>query len=70
MDRLAEIQAPTLVLHGSADIAYAVSHGQAIADRVPRSAGCVILEDGAHFLSITDPESVNDELLQFLARRA
>jgi pimeloyl-ACP methyl ester carboxylesterase len=65
-DRLAEIQAPVLVLHGAADNSYPVSHGQAIADRVPRSEGCVVVEEGAHFLSITNPRPVNAALETFL----
>ncbi|WP_027582660.1 alpha/beta hydrolase [Bradyrhizobium sp. Ai1a-2] len=69
-DRLGEIRAPTLVLHGTADHSYAVSHGEAIADRVPGSEGCVVIEGGAHFLSITNPEPINAALEPFLSRHA
>jgi 3-oxoadipate enol-lactonase len=67
-DRLAEIRAPTLVLHRTADNSYAVSHGEAVADRVPRSEGCVVIEGGAHFLSMTNPVAVNAALERFLSR--
>jgi 3-oxoadipate enol-lactonase len=69
-NRLAEIQAPVLVLHGTADNSYPASHGQEIAQRVARSEGCVVVEDGAHFLSVTNPEPVNAALEQFLLRHA
>jgi 3-oxoadipate enol-lactonase len=69
-DRLAEIQAPVLVLHGAADNSYPVSHGEAIAQHAPRSEGCVVIEDGAHFLSITNPRPVNAALEPFLLHHA
>jgi pimeloyl-ACP methyl ester carboxylesterase len=68
--RLDEIQAPVLVLHGSADNSYAPSHGQTIADRVPHSEGCIVIEGGAHFLNMTDPAPVNAALSPFLSRYA
>jgi pimeloyl-ACP methyl ester carboxylesterase len=68
--RLDEIQAPVLVLHGTADNSYTVSHGQAIADRVPHSEGCVVIEGGAHFLNMTDSGPVNAALAPFLSRYA
>jgi pimeloyl-ACP methyl ester carboxylesterase len=68
--RLKEIQAPVLVIHGSADSSYAPSHGRAIADRVPRSEGCIVVEGGAHFLNMTDAGPVNAALSSFLSRYA
>jgi pimeloyl-ACP methyl ester carboxylesterase len=68
--RLDEIQAPVLVLHGSADNSYAISHGQAIADRVPHGEGCIVVEGGAHFLNMTDAGPVNAALAPFLSRHA
>jgi pimeloyl-ACP methyl ester carboxylesterase len=69
-ERLDEIQAPVLVLHGSADNSYEVSHGQAIADRVPHSEGCIAIEGGAHLLNMTDAGPVNAALASFLSRYA
>ena len=68
--RLGEIRAPVLVLHGSADRSYAPSFGCAIAGGVAHSAGYVEVENGAHFLSITDPGPVNEALTGFLGRNA
>jgi pimeloyl-ACP methyl ester carboxylesterase len=64
--RLGEIQAPVLVMHGTEDGSYAPSYGRQIADGVPDSAGFVLVDGGAHFLSATDPARVNDELQRFI----
>jgi pimeloyl-ACP methyl ester carboxylesterase len=67
-ERLAEISVPALVLHGTADNAYPVSEGQAIADGIARSEPLVRVEGGTHFLSMTDPEPVNAAVSSFLAK--
>jgi 3-oxoadipate enol-lactonase len=59
---LERITAPTLVLHGSADACYAPFHGEEIADGVADCRGFVLVEGGAHFLSLTDPGPVNTAL--------
>jgi len=63
-ERLSEIAAPVLVLHGSEDAAYTVERGRAIASGV-RQGAFQVVEGGAHFLSITDPEPVNEALRSF-----
>ena len=70
VDRLPEIRCPTLVLHGSADAAYPVAHGQQIVDRVPGAEPLVLVEGGGHFLSLTDADEVNPSLRAFLAEHA
>jgi 3-oxoadipate enol-lactonase len=60
--RLNGITAPTLVLHGSADPYYTPAHGEEIAKGVADCRGFVVVEGGAHFLSLTDPEPVNTAL--------
>ena len=70
VERLPEISCPTLVLHGSADAAYPVAHGQQIVDGVPGAEPLVLVEGGAHFLSLTDAEEVNPSLRAFLAKQA
>jgi len=67
VERLPEVQAPVLVLHGADDRSYAPSFGAAICAGVARCEGFVEVEGGAHFLSITDPEPVNSALRPFLA---
>lgn len=66
--RLPEVTPPTLVLHGTDDRSYAPSYGQAICAGLARCDEFVQIDGGAHFLSITDPEEVNEALRPFLAR--
>jgi 3-oxoadipate enol-lactonase len=68
--RLHEIKAPTLVMHGSADASFDPSHGKAIAASVGNSAGFVLVDNGAHFLNLTDPAPVNQALKRFFADHA
>ena len=69
VDRLAEISCPTLVLHGTADAAYPVERAKEIAETVPKGE-LVLVEGGAHFLSLTDPDAVNPPLREFLSTNA
>lgn len=66
VDRLAEIACPVLVLHGSADGAYPPGHAQQIVDLVPGARPLVLVDGGAHFLSLTDAGAVNPALRAFL----
>ena len=66
VDRLGEISCPTLVMHGTADAAYPVDRAKEIAETVPKGE-LVLVEGGAHFLSLTDPDAVNPVLREFLS---
>ena len=66
--RLREISAPTLVLHGAADASLAPPLGQAIAAGVANSEGFVLVENGAHYVNMTDPEPVNAALTTLLRK--
>jgi pimeloyl-ACP methyl ester carboxylesterase len=66
LDRLGEISCPTLVLHGSADAAYPVERAREIVEAVPKAEPLVLVDGGAHFLSLTDPDAVNPPLREFL----
>lgn len=68
--RLPEVSPPVLVMHGTKDNSYAPSYGEAVAAGVAHSEGFVPVEGGAHFLSITDPEPVNEALGELLAKHA
>lgn len=68
--RLGDIRCPTLVLHGTADAAYPVAHAQQIVDAVPAAEPLVVVEGGAHFLSLTDADEVNPRLREFLRQHA
>ena len=67
IDRLGEISCPTLVLHGTADAAYPVERAEEIVAAVPKAEPLVLVEGGAHFLSLTDPDAVNPPLREFLS---
>ena len=64
--RLAEITAPSMVLHGDNDHAYDVGHATELASLLGCCDGEVIIPGGAHFLSLTNPDEVNAYLLRFL----
>ncbi len=66
LERLNEIDVPVLVLHGTADLAYAVAKAEAITKALP-SAELVTVEGGAHFLSLTHADEVNPHLKRFLS---
>lgn len=68
LDRASEIRCPALVLHGSADVAYSVDRAQELAGALPNAEPAVIVEGGAHFLSLTDADAVNPHLRTFLDR--
>jgi pimeloyl-ACP methyl ester carboxylesterase len=70
VDRLGEISCPTLVLHGSADAAYPVARAEEIVAAVPKAEPLVLVEGGAHFLSLTDAAAVNPPLREFLLANA
>jgi pimeloyl-ACP methyl ester carboxylesterase len=66
LDRAPEIRCPALVLHGSADAAYPVDRARELAQALPNARPPVIIEGGAHFLSLTDADAVNPHLRTFL----
>jgi len=68
--KLGQVRCPVLVLHGSADAAYPVCRGAEIVEGVPRAEPLVVVDGGAHFLSLTDPRAVNPHLRKFLAEHA
>ncbi|GAA1226452.1 alpha/beta fold hydrolase [Pseudonocardia alaniniphila] len=70
LGRLDRIRCPALVLHGSADAAYPVARAEELAAGIPGAEQLVVVEDGAHFLSLTHAEAVNPHLQRFLAAHA
>jgi pimeloyl-ACP methyl ester carboxylesterase len=67
LDRLGQLRCPVLVLHGSADAVYPVCRGAEIVEGAPKSEPLVVVGGGAHFLSLTDADTVNPHLRKFLA---
>jgi pimeloyl-ACP methyl ester carboxylesterase len=66
-ERLSSIDVPTLVIHGTADPLFAVEHGEALADEIPR-ARLVTLEGAGHMLHPADWETVAQAILEHTAR--
>lgn len=69
-DRLAEISAPALVIHGSDDHAIPIELAEALCDGLQGSEPLVLVEGAAHAANLTHAEQVNPPLLAFLRRLA
>jgi pimeloyl-ACP methyl ester carboxylesterase len=67
-DQLPQIHCPALILHGSADAVYPVDRAHELAEKLPNAEPPVVIEGGAHFLSLTDADAVNPHLRAFLDR--
>jgi len=66
-DRLGEITAPALVVHGTADVAITMDKAEALAAGLPGCAGVVAVDGGSHAANMTHPGPVDDAILSFLA---
>jgi len=66
MDRLAEIQTPTLAICGSRDVMTPPKYSQFLADRID-GARSVVIEDGTHMVFLERPDEVNRAITRFLA---
>ncbi len=64
-DRLSQVRAPTLILHGKQDILVPPENGSILAEAIP-NAKLVYFENSAHGL-IEEMEKVIHVLLDFLA---
>ena len=67
-DRLANIQAPTLVIHGESDRLVPIGNGEVIAQSIP-GAKWVALADASHIFTTDQPEAAHRAVLSFLAER-
>jgi len=65
-DRLGEITAPALVIHGTADISIPMVKAEALAAGLSGSPGVTVIEGGTHASNLTRPDAVNEALLGFL----
>jgi pimeloyl-ACP methyl ester carboxylesterase len=63
--RVRDIEAPTLVIHGSEDRLVPVANARALARAVPRSR-LRVLEGAGHLVFIEEAEEVNEEVASFL----
>ncbi len=64
--RLGEIDAPALVVHGTADASIPMERAVALADGLPHCGGVVAIQDGTHAANLTHPGAVNDAIVEFL----
>lgn len=64
--RLAEISAPTLVVHGEADRPIPLPLGAMLRDRIPGAQQFVTVPGAGHTPSLTHPRQVNAALAEFL----
>lgn len=67
--RIAQITAPTLVIHGKSDALVPPGNGELIAKRIP-GAKLVLLEHASHLFLTDRAEEANKEILEFLWSRA
>jgi len=67
LDRLHEIQAPTLVTVGSFDLAAPPAYAKEVVAAVP-DAELVVFEGGGHLHNVENPEEFNRVTLEFLRR--
>jgi len=64
-DRLPQITAPTLIIHGENDRLVPAVNAKILADRIP-NAKLVILPHASHIFPTDQPERTREELLAFL----
>jgi len=65
-DRLGEIEAPSLVVHGTADVAIPLEHAERLVAELPHAAPLVVVEGGTHSANLTHPKEVNAAIVAFL----
>lgn len=65
LDRLSEIQLPTLIMVGEDDLGTPVAASEAIRDRIP-NADLKVLPSAAHLCNIEQAEAFNAHLIKFL----
>lgn len=65
-ERLPEIDAPTLVVHGELDAAIPVTAARAMAAALPECRGVVEVPGAAHAPNLSHPDLVNPALREFL----
>jgi 3-oxoadipate enol-lactonase len=63
--RIAQITAPTLVIHGKSDALVPCGNGELIAERIP-GAKLVLLEHASHLFLTDETEAAHHEILEFL----
>jgi pimeloyl-ACP methyl ester carboxylesterase len=65
--RLGEVDAPALVVHGTADAAIGMDRAEDLSAGLSGSTGVVPMEGGTHSSNLTHPQAVNAAIEGFLA---
>src|SRR6266851_1438326 len=65
-DRLGEIKAPALVIHGTADAAIDIELAQRLCANLANSRPLIMIEGGGHACNLTHPALVNQAVLRYL----
>jgi len=65
VDRISEVEAPTLAICGTDDTMTPPRYSQFLADRIP-GAAVEILEGGTHFVFLEQPDAVNRAIRRFV----
>jgi 3-oxoadipate enol-lactonase len=66
-DRLSEIKAPALVVHGDEDAAIPMERAEALCAGLSGCGGVVVVAGGSHSANLNRPEAVNQAIEGFLA---
>jgi pimeloyl-ACP methyl ester carboxylesterase len=66
-DRMGEIRAPALVIHGTDDVAIDMSMAEKLCASLGACRGLVRVEGAGHSSNVTHPEPVNKAIEEFLA---
>jgi pimeloyl-ACP methyl ester carboxylesterase len=69
-DKVSQITAPALIIHGEADVAITMDKAEELAKSLPNCEGIVRVPGGAHAANMTHPEIVNPPLREFLEKFA
>jgi pimeloyl-ACP methyl ester carboxylesterase len=67
-DRLGEITAPALVVHGEVDAAIPTEWAEALCAGLPNCEGFVVVPEAGHAANLSHPDEVNRLLLDFARR--
>jgi pimeloyl-ACP methyl ester carboxylesterase len=65
-DKVSAIHVPTLVIHGDADNAIPLGKAQTLQASIPKAE--LVVVEGGHSISMTNPAPVNDAIETFLTR--
>jgi 3-oxoadipate enol-lactonase len=64
---IASLTCPSIVIHGTADIAIDIEHGRQLARNLPACKGCVDIEGAGHAVNLARADQVTNAIDAFLA---